>query len=208
MKHTVKSTVILLLLAGCGGGTTPPPAEQAAAPGGEAPESAPETPVDQMDMNEVEMQLWPPSDGANQNTRPLLSIRAQRVTGSLDGTTGELSFEGAEAVVPPQEEGDSQIDFQAARGTYQQNRKAVLSGGVAAKIDAMSITLEDITWEIQPADATDNPGLGYAFSDNPLKIDSPTQKMEAARLRLYPATQTFELDDVKGVVTFQGEQQP
>lgn len=203
MKYLTTPLIFVLLLAGCGGGTSAPPEAPPEANPGDAPTA--EAPTDMMDMNEVEMQLWPSSDAPAQGTRPLLSIRAQRVTGSLDGTTAELSFEGAQAVVPPQEEGDSNINFEAARGTYQQNRRAVLSGGVTAQIDDMAIALEDITWEILPQEGAET-STGLAFSDNPLKIASPTQNLEAARLRLYPDTQTMELYDVKGTITFTGEQ--
>lgn len=203
MKYPTAPLIFVLLLAGCGGGTPAPPEAPPEATPGDAPSA--EAPTDMMDMNEVEMQLWPSSDAPAQGTRPLLSIRAQRVTGSLDGTTAELSFEGAQAVVPPQEEGDSNINFEAARGTYQQNRRAVLSGGVTAQIDDMAIALEDITWEILPQEGAET-STGLAFSDNPLKIASPTQNLEAARLRLYPDTQTMELYDVKGTITFTGEQ--
>lgn len=201
MKYVIAVLFPALMVAGCGVGAPPmpPPAESAAeaAP----PEAAPD---DTMDMTNIEMHLWPSGDAPGQGVKPLLSIRAQRVTGSMEGGGAEMSFEGAQAVVPPQTPEDSQIHFEAARGTFQENQRAVLSGGVKAQIDDMSITLEDITWEMLPEAGTDHK-TGMAFSDKPLKIASPTQNLEAARLRLYPDTKMMELYEVTGVITFTGE---
>lgn len=200
MKYWIAPILPVLALAGCGGGSpaTPPPASPAG-------ESAPvATPDNTMDMTNIEMHLWRSSDAPGQDQKPLLSIRAARVTGNMDGSGAELSFEGAQAVRPQQKPEDSQIHFEAARGTFQENQRAVLKDGVKAQIDDMTITLEEITWEIAPEDGAEG-DTGMAFSDKPLKITSPTQNLEAARLRLYPDTNTMELYEVTGVITFTGE---
>lgn len=159
-------------------------------------------------MEDIELHLWPSTESTGQDVKPLLSIRAQRVVGAADetgGTTGEMAFEGAIADVPAQEEGDPRIHFEAARGIYLDDQRAVLQGGVTAEIDTMTIALEDITWEIFPeADADGNTSMAY--SDNPMKITSPTQNLEAARLRLYPDTEVLELYEVSGEITFMGVQ--
>ena len=201
MKYVIAVLLPALMLAGCGGGAppTPPPAEPAAeaAP----PEAVPD---DTMDMTNIEMHLWPSGDAPGQGVKPLLSIRARRVTGSMEGGGAEMAFEGAQAVVPPQTPEDPQIHFEATRGTFQENRRAVLSGGVKAQIGDMSVSLEEITWEIAPREGEEG-GTGMAFSDKPLTISSPTQNLEAARLRLYPDTNAMELYEVTGVITFAGE---
>lgn len=200
MKYWIALVSPAVMLAGCGGGSpaTPPPASPEA-------ETAPAaTPDNAMDMTNIEMHLWRSSDAPGQDQKPLLSIRAARVTGNMDESGAELSFEGAQAVRPQQNPEDSQIHFEAARGTFLENQRAVLKDGVKAQIDDMAITLEEITWEIAPEGGAEG-GTGMAFSDKPLKIMSPTQNLEAARLRLYPDTNTMELYDVTGVITFTGE---
>lgn len=203
MKYVIAVLLPALMAAGCGGGTPPEPSPAPADAAGQVapPEAVPE---DTMDMTNIEMHLWPSGDAPGQGVKPLLSIRAQRVTGSMDGGGAEMAFEGAQAVVPPQTPEDSQIHFEATRGTFQENQRAVLKDGVKAQIDTMSITLEDITWEMVPEAGSEHKA-GMAFSDKPLKITSPTQNLEAARLRLYPDTKTMELYDVTGVITFTGE---
>ena len=200
MKYWIALMSPAVLLAGCGGGSpaTPPPASPEA-------ETAPAaTPDSAMDMTNIEMHLWRSSNAPGQDQKPLLSIRAARVTGNMDESGAELSFEGAQAVRPQQKPEDAQIHFEAARGTFLENQRAVLKDGVKAQIDDMAITLEEITWEIAPEGGAEG-GTGMAFSDKPLKIISPTQNLEAARLRLYPDTNTMELYDVTGVITFTGE---
>lgn len=201
MKYWIAVVFPALTLAACGGGAPPeapaPQTDAETAPAEAAPDNA-------MDMTNIEMHLWPSSEAPGQEEKPLLSIRAQRVTGNMDGSGAELSFEGAQAVVPQQKPEDSQIHFEAASGTFQENQRAVLKGGVKAQIDDMAIALEEITWEIAPQDGEEG-GTGMAFSDKPLTITSPTQKLEAARLRLYPDTNSMELYEVSGVITFTGE---
>ena len=200
MKYWIIVVFPALTLAACGNGAPPtqPPAEA----NGE--NASAEVPENAMDMTNIEMHLWPSSEAPGQEEKPLLSIRAQRVTGNMDGSGAELSFEGAQAVVPQQKPEDSQIHFEAASGTFQENQRAVLKGGVKAQIDDMAITLQEITWEIAPREEEEG-GTGMAFSDQPLTINSPTQKLEAARLRLYPDTNSMELYEVSGVITFTGE---
>ena len=200
MKYLIALLSPVVVLSGCGGGSpaTPPPASPEAET---APEAAPDN---SMDMTNIEMHLWRSSDAPGQDQKPLLSIRAERVTGNMDGSGAELSFEGAQAVRPQQKPEDSQIHFEAERGTFQENKRAVLKDGVKAQINDMAITLEEITWEIAPEDGVEG-GTGMAFSDKPLKITSPTQNLEAARLRLYPDANTMELYEVSGVITFTGE---
>jgi len=200
VKYWIVVVFPALTLAACGNGA--PPAAPPAQPDAES--ASAEVPENAMDMTNIEMHLWPSSEAPGQEEKPLLSIRAQRVTGNMDGSGAELSFEGAQAVVPQQKPEDSQIHFEAASGTFQENQRAVLKGGVKAQIDDMAIALEEITWEIAPREGEDS-GTGMAFSDKPLTITSPTQKLEAARLRLYPDSNSMELYEVSGVITFTGE---
>lgn len=194
--------IVLTAVAGCGNDSAVEPPEPVPAPAdgaGAAPENV---------MEDIELHLWPSTEAPGQDVKPLLSIRAQRVTGAADDTgetSGEMAFEGAVADVPAQDADDPRIHFEAARGVYLDDQRAVLQGGVTAEIDTMTITLEDITWEIFP-EAREDGNTSMAFSDNPLKISSPTQNLEAARLRLYPDTEVLELYEVSGEITFMGVQ--
>lgn len=155
-------------------------------------------------MKDIKWELWPPAESPGKDVKPLLSIRAERVT-DAGGDAGNLAFEGAQADVPARNAGESTIHIDAVRGVYRKGRGAMLKDGVTAHIDDMVITLEEITWEILP-EADENGNTSVAFSDKPLKIASPTQNLEASRLRLYPDTNELELYDVKGEISFMGEQ--
>ncbi|MBX3180893.1 MAG: hypothetical protein KF886_26395 [Candidatus Hydrogenedentes bacterium] len=188
--------MLAVLAAGCGESApdapaTPDAAEQAA-PGDAAP------PEDVMEN--VSMDLWPSTDTPGEDVKPLLSIRAERVTG-MRGDMNTLSFEGAEAVAPASAPGAAPYKFKAASGAFVEGERAVLSGGVTAEVDDMIIELEEITWAILPGAEG---GGGHAWSDRPLRITSPTQKLEAASLRLNVLAQTIELREVTGEITFEG----
>lgn len=189
--------LLLILGAGCGGGDPAPPPEEA--PGVPAPAPAP-PPQDVMEG--VSLDLFPDPDTTQQNVKPLLSIQAARVTRSGEDTN-TLTFEGAEAVVPSQTPGAREIRFSAARGVFVEGVRAELSGGVTARINEMTITLEDIIWEILPEEG--DAGGSVARSDNKLQITSPTQNLVADSLRLDTAAETIELQNVVGEFTFIGE---
>lgn len=156
-------------------------------------------------MENIEMSLWPPSDTVQQNQKPVLSIRASRFTGSV-GSDSEWSFEEAVAVAPAQDEAHVDIRFEAAHGVFHEDQRATLQGGVTAEMNDMTIHLEDITWEIASEGGEENPA-GRAYSTNPVRIDSPTQNLEATSMTLNPETAIIELTDVVGEF-FLGEQQP
>lgn len=153
-------------------------------------------------MENIEMHLWPANAAPRQGQKPLLSIRARRFMGAVGGDD-EWSFEDAEAVAPAQEGDHTTISFKAARGTFEEDKRAVLQGGVTAYANDMVITLDDITWEISDVSG-ESAGGGRAYSNNPIRIDSPTQQLEASSLTLDPETATFELKDVSGEIHFGG----
>ncbi|MCF6285295.1 MAG: hypothetical protein L3K26_08905 [Candidatus Hydrogenedentes bacterium] len=186
--------VFSVLLAACSG-EAPSGAPQEAPPAS-SPTHAPLENV----MENIEMSLWPSDTAPQQGQKPLLSIEAKRFVGSL-GSAKEWTFEGAKAVAYAQEEGDTDIHFKAAHGTFIEGKRAVLKGDddndVTAQLDDMTIYLKDITWEISAKNGEDAQG-GMAYSNNPIRIDSPTQKLEAASMTLNPETAIIELVDVSG----------
>jgi hypothetical protein len=193
--------LLAVLAAGCGGA---PPAPEAPPETPAAPEAPPEDV-----MENVQLELWPSTDTPGQDVKPLLLIRAARVTGS-GGETKSLSFEGAEATVPAAAPGATELQFTAQHGAFEEGVRAVLDQGVVARVNDMIIELESITWEVAGAGGeagaeAGGGGGGIAYSDRPLKITSPTQRLEAASLRLDVATETIELRQVTGEITFSGE---
>jgi len=154
-------------------------------------------------MENFEMRLWPSTENPGENLAPLLYIRAERVMG-LGGDTKELTFEGAEAVVPATSPESRELQFTAKFGSFVEGERALLRDGVVARIDDMTIELEEITWSIMPGEGG-AAGSGLAASDRPLRIVSPTQNLEAQALRLYADTETLELREVTGEITFIGE---
>jgi hypothetical protein len=147
-------------------------------------------------MENIEMSLWPANAVPRQGQKPLLSIEAARFMGSV-GSGKEWTFEDAKAVAPAQDEDGTTISFEAAHGVLLEGKQAVLQGGVTAHLDDMTIYLEDITWEISVKNGEAAQG-GIAYSNNPIRIDSPTQKLEASSMTLNPETAIIELLDVSG----------
>lgn len=154
-------------------------------------------------MQDMNLKLWPSTDTPGENVKPLLSIHAARVMG-MGGDAKELMLEDAKAVVPATGPESRELEFSAKFGTFVEGERALLRDGVVARIDDMTIELEEITWTIVPGEGG-APSSGVASSDRPLHITSPTQDLEAQGLRLYAATETIELHEVTGFITFVGD---
>lgn len=202
MKFWFLTFGLLWVLAACSGGTGTTPESNGNAGETPVPEPAPEDV-----MENIEMHLWPAHAAPRQGQKPLLSIRASRFTGSAGGLDGgdEWTFEGADAIAPAQEEGETEIRFEAARGVFREEQHATLEGGVTAYVNDMTIDLENFIWEIG-GESGEGPG-SRAYSNQPLTINSPTQHLEASSIRLDPATSSFELTDVTGEIHFGGIEQ-
>ena len=154
-------------------------------------------------MEGVTLDLFPSTDTPGQNLKPLLSIRAERVT-RTGGDLSALSFEGARAIVPARTPEAREIEFSADRGEFMEGKSAMLDGNVIARINDMIIELEAITWEIVPGEGGSESG-GVATSERPLRITSPNQNLTASGLRLDTAAEIIELRDVDGEFTFVGD---
>jgi hypothetical protein len=192
MKNILLAIALLTTFIGCSG----------EAPNVSDVESAtnratPDAPVGDV-MENIEMNLWPENTVPQPGERPILWIRAERFEGDL-GSGGALSFEGAEAIAPAQEEGQVDLRFVAARGQFQEGKRATLEGGVTAHLDGMTIHMEAITWEIPEGENS-----GVAYSKQPVRIESPTQQLTASSMTLDPATAAITLTDVDGEIRFGG----
>ncbi len=199
MKYFILSIGLLSILAGC----TAEPMPGATPESEESPPSAGDVPEDVMEN--IRMDLWPSNEAPRQGQKPVLSISARRFMGSV-GSGNEWSFEDAQAEAPAQDDEHTAIRFEAARGVFREDERAVLEGGVTAYLNDMIIHLEDIVWEINVANGATSSG-GRAYSDHPVHIESPTQQLDASSLTIDPATATFELTDVSGEIHFGGIKQ-
>ena len=196
MKGAALTIIAVLLLSACNGTPTaevPRQNDTNLAPSDGPPEDV---------MENIEMHLWQKSSAPRQGQKPLLSISARLFRGSV-GSGDEWSFEGAEAFAPAQDEQGSDIEFMADSGVYVEDKRATLLGNVQANLNDMTIHLEDITWEIQPASG-DTMGGGMAYTNQPVRIDSPTQQLNATSMTIDPATSAFTLKDVTGEIYFGG----
>ena len=199
MKRWILLILVSMCLAACSGAPLPDTSQE------DLPVASPTNAPPEDVMENIEMSLWPANAAPRQGQKPVLSIRARRFMGSV-GSGGEWTFEDAEAVAPAQDEKHASIRFKAARGVFLEDQRAVLQGGVTAYINDMTIHLEDITWEIGAGNG-ETPKSGTAYSNNPIRIDSPTQKLDASSMTLNPETAIIELPDVSGEFYFGGHDQ-
>jgi hypothetical protein len=196
--------MIAVLAAGCGRppATSPPsplPPESAESPAPEAAEAGPGQ--DLVRMRGTEFYLYDARPMAGAARKPLMHIRAGETSVGLDGGAS-VSFTDARAIIRSTEDPGQEIIFQAAEGSFVENERAYLRGGVVAQVGEMTVQLEDIE---MTSPTTDTPIL--AESANAVIIDGPGMHLQAESLRLFPDDKTFELSDGSGYIDF-GRLQP
>ena len=196
MKRAALTIVAVLVFSGCNGTPTSEVAPQ------NNENRSQSDGLSEDVMENIEMHLWPTSSAPRQGQKPLLSISARLFRGSV-GSGNEWSFEDAQALAPAQDEQGSDIEFKANSGVYVEDKWATLQGGVTANLNDMTIYLKDITWEIRPASG-DTMGGGMAYTNHAVRIDSPTQQLNATSMTIDPATSAFTLKDVAGEIYFGG----
>lgn len=188
--------LVLAALSGCSKqAATPPPTEQAPAP--EAPK-APADPYAQPDnalqMSEINLYMHRSRQMEGVAQKPEFWVHATSFT--MQGQNA-YAFQNARAVVYSGEEGREDVVIDARRGTFEQDRRAVLQDDVQVKAGTLQLNMGDITWE-KPEDGSP----GVARSDSHVTINDPSLQLEAASLRLYPDSKLFELTEVTGTVRF------
>jgi hypothetical protein len=172
----------------------PPEAIQEAA-GPAAPEE------EFLSMKGTEFYLYDARPMAGAARKPLMTIKA----GELDVGMAEensVSFKKARATIRSGDPDDPEIVFQAAEGSFVENERAYLKGGVVAQVGDMTVQLQDIEMN-SPTEETPV----VAESANPVIIDGPGMHLEAQSLRLYPDEKSFEMTAGSGYFDF-GRIQP
>ena len=192
--------LVLAAAAGCSKPAAPPAQQETPAP--EAPKS-PADPYAQPDnalqMSGIDLYMHRSRQMEGVAQKPEFWVHAASFT--MQGQNA-YAFQNARAVVYSGEAGREDVTIDAKRGTFEQDRRAVLQDDVRAKAGEMNLRMGDITWE-KPEDGSP----GVAKSDNHVSLDSPTLQLEAASLRLYPDSKLFELTGATGTVRF-GKEQP
>lgn len=126
--------------------------------------------------------------------KPMVSIEAAEFSLGT-GETASYTFKNVKAILHLSDGKD--IIFEAAEGSFVEDVKAYLKGGVRARVNEMKIELEDIELS---APRTDAPGI--AFSDHPVLLAGPGIEIHAAGLRLYPEEKKLELNNGSGYFEF------
>jgi hypothetical protein len=187
--------LVLAAVAGCSRPAAPPAAPETPAPN--APQAAADPyaqPDSALQMSEINLYMHRSKQMEGVAQKPEFWVHATAFT--MQGQNA-YAFQNARAVVYSDEEGREDVVIDAMRGTFEQDRRAVLQDDVRVKAGTLLLNLSDITWE-KPEDGSP----GVARSDNHVTINDPSLQLEAASLRLYPDSKLFELTAVTGTVRF------
>ena len=182
----------LAAAAGCSK-PAPPPAGPEPAPAAQ-PADPYAQPGNALQMSEINLYMHRSNQMEGVAQKPEFWVHANSFTMQGQNT---YAFQNARAVVYGEQEGREEVVIDAKRGTFEQDRRAVLEDDVRVKAGTLLLSLGDITWE-KPADGSP----GVARSDSRVKVDDPSLQLEAASLRLYPDSKLFELTEVTGTVRF------
>ncbi len=187
--------VLLAVLAGCSKPSAPPaPQESPSTPAPQAPADPYAQPDNALQMSGIDLYMHRSKQMEGVAQKPEFWVHATAFT--MQGQNA-YAFQNARAVVYSEEAGHEDMTIDAKRGTFEQDRRAVLQDDVQAKAGTLQLRLGDITWE-KPEDGSP----GVAKSDNHVSVNSPTLQLEAASLRLYPDSKLFELTEATGTVRF------
>ena len=188
---------VLAVVAGCSR-PTPAPAPPET-PAQEAQKSTADTdayaqPDNALQMSGIDLYMHRSRQVEGVAQKPEFWVHAEAFT--MQGQNA-YAFQNARAVVYSEEAGHEDVSIDARRGTFEQDRRAVLQDDVQVKAGELHMRGGDITWE-KPEDGSP----GVAKSDNHVSVDSPSLQLEAASLRLYPDSKLFELTAATGTVRF------
>ncbi len=187
--------VVLAVVAGCSKPpAAPPPAEAPAPETQKTPDSAFVEPDNALQMSEINLYMHRSRQMEGVAQKPEFWVHATSFTIQGQNT---YAFQNARAVVYSGDDGREEMVIDAKRGTFEQDRRAVLQDDVQVKAGTLEIRLGDITWE-KPEDGSP----GVARSDSHVTVKDPSLQLEAASLRLYPDSRLFELTEAAGTVRF------
>ena len=187
--------LVMAALAGCSKPPAAPPRPEApAAPESKTLSDPYAQPDNALQMSEINLYMHRSKQMEGVAQKPEFWVHATAFT--MQGQNA-YSFKNARAVVYSGEEGREDVVIDAKRGTFEQDRRAVLEDDVRVKAGTLLLNLSDITWE-KPEDGSP----GVARSDNHVSVNDPSLQLEAAALRLYPDSKLFELTKATGTVRF------
>lgn len=181
--------MLIMLLAACSAPSKPKTVAQESAKAQEPPQPAEAVANQAIAMSGVDLRMYhvaPTVEGAR---KPAFWIHAEALV--LPQEQGAQSFEKAHAVLYAQAEGKEDMVFDAGRGSYWANERALLSGGVIARSGTMTIEMTDVEWLNTEREAK---------TDHPVIIRDGETHIEAETLRLYPDRDEFVITHGKGVV--------
>jgi hypothetical protein len=187
--------MVLAVVTGCSKpAATPPPQETPAAEAQKAAADVYAQPDNALQMSEIDLYMHRSKQMEGVAQKPEFWVHATSFT--MQGQNA-YAFQNARAVVYSETEGHEDVAINAKRGTFEQDRRAVLQDDVQVKAGELQLRMGDITWE-KPEDGSP----GVAKSDNHVSLNSPTLQLEAASLRLYPDSKQFDLTAATGTVRF------
>ena len=198
-RFPITLAVVLLAGVGCSKSAPPPaPAPSEATPPKTETRPASADPFAQetnaLTMNEINLYMHRSSQMEGVAQKPQFWVKAGAFT--MQGKDS-YAFRDARAVIYSKQEDREEVVIDAKRGTFEQDRRAVLEDDVRVKAGTMDLSLSDITWE-----KTQEEGGGIARSDHPVKVNDPMIQLDAQSVRLYPESKEFELTAVTGTVRF------
>jgi len=146
-------------------------------------------------MSNVDLYMHEINQTLGQPRKPTFWVHADEVSLTQEEsgaeTAGEWAFVRARAVIYASHPDDEDMTFEAARGRFRDEDRALLEGDVRARLGTMEISLDDVEWVNADQEA---------HTDKPVQIVDRDTKLDAASLHLYPEKREFVLTGVDGVI--------
>jgi hypothetical protein len=179
-----------LLLAGCGGIFAPQKPQETQA----SPAKALGVNADRMSMEAkgVDLRLFDSHPSVGEDRKPTLWLHADMFTLEEENIS---SFRNARAIVYGKNDQSGEITLEAGAGRCQESKMAYLTDGVKAHVADMTLELEDFEWINDSREGK---------TDHPVKVNSPTLRLTASSMRLYPDARRIELVGVSGSMRIEG----
>ncbi len=190
--HPWLGALVLWLAAGCGQETAPSKPAVSTAP---VPDAAarPDSADAQIEMLDIDMYMHDTAATHGEAQKPTLWIHMRRC---IQGKDELLDFEWAHGEIHGRDAAAETIAFEAARGQFQEQKSALLEGGVIARSGTMTIHLEDIQWLHEERMGT---------TDHPVLMEQNKTHIEVDTLRLFPDENRFTATRARGVIDFERE---
>jgi len=184
--------IALCLALGCGASDTETKTPSATpAPANDSPVEALPAPGE-ITMQDINLYLHDTAPTVGAMKKPSFWVSAKRFSMQENGL---WLFEEARAVAYGENENEEDIIMEAARGSFEEGKGAVMEGGVVAHAGTMTLHLDNITWK-----NPENGERGVAYSEVPLTIEDTDLQLSADSVHLYPKDKHFEMTRVAGSI--------